>query len=335
MQPFRRSLALFAGVLLLDPSISLGWESWETIQSIGRPQARHEAAFVGFEDKMYLIGGRRINPVDVFDPSNNRWTAKSSTPIELHHFQAVVFGDRIYLMGAMTGPYPNEKPLEKVVAYQPKTDKFEMLHTIPVNRRRGGAGAVVYKDKIYLAGGITNGHIDGFQPWLDEYDPKTGSWKTLPDAPRARDHFQAVVIGDRLYAPAGRTTSQATKEVFNLTVETVDIFDFNAGRWMPPEECPKIPTPRAGNMAIAVDGKLIVGGGESMRQRTAHNEVDVYDPTTMKWTKWPALIRGRHGSGFVRVGDHLFTASGCGNRGGNPELESIERLPLPSLVSRR
>ena len=320
--------SLFMGVVLFA-SGSLAAENWETISTIGRPTARHEATFVGFEGKMYLIGGRRVNPVDVFDPANNRWTAKSATPLEMHHFQAVALADRIYLMGAMTGPYPREKPLEQVVAYQPRLDKFEMLHTIPADRRRGGAGAVVYQNKIYLVGGITNGHVDGYQPWLDEYDPKTGRWVKLPDAPHARDHFQAVVIGDRLYAAGGRTTSQVTKEVFNLTVETVDIFDFKSGKWLPPEDCPKLPTPRAGNMAVAVDGKLVIGGGESMLKRTAHEEVEIYDPETKTWTKWPSLNRGRHGSGFVRFGNQLYTASGCGNRGGNPELDSLERLTLP------
>lgn len=324
-------LSLFAGIALFFSTASA--ENWEPITTLGKPTARHEAAFVGLEGKMYLIGGRRVNPVNVFDPSNNRWAEKSPTPLEMHHFQAVAFGDRIYLMGAMTGKYPKEKPLKQVVAYHPESDKFEQLHEIPAERRRGGAGAAVYKDKIYLVGGITNGHMDGFQPWLDEYDPKTGEWKQLPDAPHARDHFQAAVIGDRLYAAGGRTTSKATNEVFNLTVEKIDIFDFTSGKWLPVDECPKIPTPRAGNMAIAVDGKLVIGGGESSLQRNAHDEVEVFDPDSKQWSRWPSLNRGRHGSGFALLKNQVYTASGCGNRGGNPELDSIERLTVPVAVA--
>lgn len=302
--------------------------AWQNVAVIGQPTARHEAAFVGFQNRMYLIGGRRINPVDEYDPATNRWTAKSPTPLELHHFQAVPFQNRIYLMGAMTGKYPGETPLEKIVVYDPLGDNFVEGHAIPAARRRGGAGAALYHDKIYLVGGITNGHIDGFQPWLDEYDPATGKWRVLPDAPHARDHFQAVVIGDRLYAAAGRTTSQATKQVFDLTVEIIDVFDFKSEQWLPPAECPRVPTPRAGNLAIAIEGKLVIGGGESVQRRTAHDEVEVYDPQTNTWATWPSLQRGRHGSGFVLLGNALYTASGCGNRGGNPELSSMERLLL-------
>lgn len=303
---------------------------WETLQAKGKPTARHEAALVSFKGKLLLIGGRRINPVDVFDISTNTWTARSETPLELHHFQAVPYQDRVYLMGAMTGNYPRETPLEKIVVYHPSTDKFSFVHSIPESRRRGGAGAVLYNDKIYVVGGITNGHVDGYQPWLDEYDPKTGNWRVLPDAPHARDHFQAVVIGDRLYSVGGRTTSQATKQVFELTVPEVDVFDFKTGKWLDEATCPDLPTGRAGNMAVAVGGRLVVGGGES-QQATAHADVEVYDPASKKWDAAPKLNRGRHGSGFAIIDEHLYTASGSGNRGGGPELESIERIKLSAL----
>lgn len=304
--------------------------SWELVEAIGRPTARHEAAFVGLGGKLYLIGGRRINPIDVFDPKTSRWTARAKTPLELHHFQAVPFEDRIYLIGAMTGPYPKEKPLDKVAVYFPATDKFEFTHEIPTARRRGGAGAAAYQGKIYIVGGITNGHIDGFEPWLDEYDPKTGEWRTLPDAPNARDHFQAAIVDGRLYASAGRTTSKATDQVFDLAVAEVDVFDLTTERWMAPDKPIQIPTPRAGNMVTMADGKLVIGGGESSAQRHAHDEVEVFDPKTEKWATWPSLLRGRHGSGFVVQDGYLYTASGCGNRGGSPELDSIERLKLPT-----
>ncbi|HEX9743434.1 MAG TPA: hypothetical protein VGA17_11670 [Nitrospiraceae bacterium] len=44
----------------------------------------------------------------------------------------------------------------------------------------------------------------------------------------------------------------------------------------------------------------------------------------------PDFVRGRHGSGLVFWRDALYTAAGSGNRGGSPELDSIERLDLSS-----
>ncbi|MEM9364524.1 MAG: DUF5060 domain-containing protein [Planctomycetota bacterium] len=306
--------------------------TWETVETIGMPTARHEAAFIAFENKAYLIGGRRINPVDVFDPTTKTWTALSPTPIELHHFQAVVVDDAIYLMGAMTGRYPRETPLEKVVVYYPKRDEFAFVHGIPESRRRGGAGAVYHDGRIYLVGGITNGHVDGYVPWLDAYDPVTGDWEILPDAPHARDHFQAAVVDGKLVAAAGRRTEQKKNATFRQTVEEVDVFEFEQGRWLPEPHTPApIPTKRAGNMAMAYEGMLVIGGGESGDQKPAHDEVEVLDIQSGQWSDWPSLQRGRHGSGFAVIGDEVYIASGSGNRGGGPELTSLERLRLSTL----
>lgn len=232
------------------------------------------------------------------------------------------------MVGAMTGPYPNEQPLDKVIVYHTEADEFKFTHTIPAARRRGGAGAAFYDGKIYIVGGITNGHNDGYQPWLDEYNPKTGEWKILPDAPHARDHFQAVVIGDKLYAAGGRTTSKATNQVFDLTVTAVDVYDLTAGVWLSESESTSIPTPRAGSMVFAWGNEFAIGGGETIR-KTAHAEVEAFNVTTGQWRQWPALKQGRHGSGFAIVDGYVYTASGCANRGGSPELTTVERLRLP------
>ena len=125
---------------------------WETIEAIGEPTARHEAGLVAYKDKIYLIGGRRVNPTDEFNTKTNTWTAKSPTPIELHHFQPVVVNDAIYLMGAMTGKWPQEKPLDRVIIYYPERDEYSYGDEIPEHRRRGGAG-VIYHNHKNLYGG--------------------------------------------------------------------------------------------------------------------------------------------------------------------------------------
>lgn len=304
--------------------------NWSQMQVKGQPTARHEAGFVKHKQYGYLIGGRRINPVNQFDPSTGEWQQKSSTPVEIHHFQAVSQGDAIYILGALTGRWPNETPVDKVIKYYPEQDKFEYTDFIPESRRRGAAAAVSRQGKIYLIGGITHGHMSGTRAWFDEYNPQTGEWKALPDAPRGRDHVQAAIIGDKLYMAAGRVSSQATNQGFELTVKEVDVFDFNTQTWSTLPEEANLPTERAGNMVIAWNNRLIVAGGESGNQAEAHNEVEVYQPELGTWTRFPDLIQGRHGTGLAVFGDTLITASGCGMRGGAPELYTAEALPLGS-----
>ncbi|TQV78180.1 DUF5060 domain-containing protein [Exilibacterium tricleocarpae] len=324
-----RAMLAVVSACLLSACTSVP-DGWQVVEAQGTLTPRHEAAFVEHQGVFYLLGGRRVNPVEAFDPATHQWTQRSSTPLELHHFQAVSLGNAIYIIGAMTGGYPGETPVDRVIKYYPAEDRFEFTHEIPESRRRGGAGAVVYNNKIYVVGGITDGHRGGYQPWLDEYDPVTGQWQALPDAPNARDHFQAVVVGDRLYVFAGRRSSQATGETFNLVTQYGNVFDFKQNRWLPVTKSLAVPTPRAGNMAIAWGEKVIIAGGESARQITAHNEIEVYDTRTGTWANWPGLNVGRHGSGLAIRDGYLYTVSGSGKRGGEPELSSVERLKLPA-----
>ncbi len=302
---------------------------WETITTIGKPTARHEAGFIAHKNKLYLIGGRRINPTSVFEPNTNTWTEKSKTPIEIHHFQPVNIDNAIYIIGAMTGKWPNEKPLDKVIIYYPESDEYIFSHNIPKHRQRGAAGALVYKDKIYLIGGLRNGHMNGYVPWFDEYDPKTGQWRTLNDAPNSRDHFQAVINNNKLYAFAGRRTSKSTNEDMSLTISHGNIYNFSTHKWETVTNDLAIPIERAGNSAFKWNDNIIIGGGESITQKKAHKEVQAYNTTSGLWSNWPSLNQGRHGTGLAIVGNYVYSASGCGKPGGSPELTSIERLELP------
>lgn len=304
---------------------------WTTVPAQGAPNPRHEAAFVAHEGKFYLLGGRRIQPVDIFDPATATWTHGAAPPVEVHHFQAVSHEGKIWLVGAMTGSYPREAALDHIPIYDPATDTWSRGPSLPADRRRGGAGAVIHDGTLYVVCGIINGHYDGHVTWLDAMDLKTGEWRRLPDAPRARDHFQSAVIDGKLYAVGGRRSSAATNEVFTLVVAEVDVFDFRTGRWTTlPSPSGDLPTTRAGSMTLAAGPYVVVAGGETLRQQEAHAEVEALDTRTGTWTRWPGFARGRHGSGLVRHGNAIYVASGSGNRGGRPELDTIERFELPA-----
>ncbi|CAM3577850.1 kelch repeat-containing protein [Zobellia roscoffensis] len=325
-------IVVFAGLLSLMSCAASKTETWqwEKIEAKGEPTARHEAGMVAYKNKILLMGGRRINPTDVFDTENKIWTAKASTPIEIHHFQPVVVDDAVYIIGGMTGQWPNETPLDRVVVYYPEKDEYVYSHEIPEHRRRGGAGVVAHNGKIYVVGGITKGHMNGYQPWFDVYDPKTGEWKVLPDAPGSRDHFHAAVASNKLYAFAGRKTSKKTGQDMALTNTYGNVYDFEKNEWLKVTDDLAIPTQRAGNAAFVWKNEVIVGGGESIAHEVAHNEVQAYNIKTKTWRNWPSMIQGRHGTGYVIVDDYVYMAAGSGNRGGGPELTTIERLKLPS-----
>lgn len=318
-------LVLFA----LSACAAVGESAWQLVETDGALEKRHEAAFVLFQDKFYVMGGRGAKSVNVLDPKTRRWSTQSKPPLEIHHFQPVVYQDKIYILGAMSGKFPREIPVANIIIYDPIKDVWETGPEIPKERRRGAAGVVLYKGKFYMVAGIRFGHMGGYVNWLDEFDPATGRWKVLADAPHKRDHFQAVVIKDKIYAAGGRTTSKETKQVFHLVVPQVDVYDFVTGVWQSlPSPALDLPTPRAGTSSLLIHNKLAVIGGETKRKSPAHNEVEVFDPKSQAWSAWPGLVRGRHGTGAAIYDGFIWTCCGSGNRGGGPELLSTERFKL-------
>jgi hypothetical protein len=325
-----RLSAIFVGSITIGLTAFAEEAQWEILDPEGRPHPRHEAAFVECDGKFYLLGGRRIQPVDIYDPVTNTWTHGQPPPVEIHHFQPVVWRGKIILAGAMTGKYPKEQGLPQLVIYDPQRDQWTMGAAIPEDRRRGGAGAVIADGKLYLVSGIINGHWDGHVTWLDAFDLETGEWEQLADAPRARDHFQASVIEGKIYAGGGRRSSAKTGDTFNLVVPELDIYDIATGEWVTAPA--DLPYPRAGTFSLALDGRYLVAGGESHRQNIAYNKVHAYDPLAAEWSDMPQFAVGRHGTGIFFYRGALYTCSGSGNRGGSPELDSLEVLRLGQVV---
>ena len=161
--------------------------------------------------------------------------------------------------------------------------------------------------------------------WFDEYNPATNAWKILPDSPRPRDHFQAAVVGDRVVVAGGRRTTQRTGHVLDLTVPEVDTYDFKTNAWKTLPASGNLPTQRAGCTAVALDGRVIVIGGESP-QKLAHNQTEALDLGSNTWQTLPALQTGRHGTQAVVHGKRVFIAAGSANQGGGPEINSLEVL---------
>ncbi|AHM62227.1 Kelch repeat-containing protein [Flammeovirgaceae bacterium 311] len=311
----------------IDPLSSAG--TWQTVTpASGAPTARHENALVQAGNKFYLVGGRGIKAVQEYNPATKAWVNKANTPMEFHHFQAVALDGLIYVVGAFTGSYPHETPVPNIHIYNPLTNKWFTGPAIPESRRRGSAGVVVHNNKIYMVGGIIDGHWSGWVSWFDEYDPATNTWKILPDAPRARDHFHAAMVGNKLYNAGGRRSSGITNEVFNLTIGEVDVYDFNSGQWATLPSSSNLPTLRGGTASAVLGNELIIMGGESASQSTAHKETEALDVTTNNWRRLADLQQGRHGTQAITSNQGIYIIAGSANKGGGPELATQEAFYL-------
>lgn len=303
-----------------DSSINLN-NNWNKVNYSGKPSKRHETGGVVVDGKLYMIGGRRSQPVDVYDPSSNRWTSLGNTPFEMSHFQPVAIGTKIYIIGGFTGRYPLEDSIDQIQIFDTKTGRWSKGAHIPANRRRGSAGAALYNGKIYILGGNTKGHSGGAVNWFDEFDPRTGNWKTLANAPDSRDHVNIAVVGNKLVVAGGRRSSYP--DTFGNTVAQTNVYDFNAKKW---QRTSSIPTKRAGAMTVQVGFEVLILGGESKSSSSAHDEVEAYNVNTKKWRRLKPMITGRHSGVAVVLDGAVHVVAGATHQGGRGETNSHHQL---------
>ena len=234
---------------------------WNDQTDVENYTARHECSFVQAGDKFYLFGGRENSTTfDVYNYQAKTWSQiANSAPAEFNHFQALEYQGLIWVIGAFkTNTFPNEVPADFVWAYNPAADEWIQGPEIPAGRKRGSAGLVLHNNKFYIIAGNTIGHNGGYIPWFDEFYPATGVWTALGDAPRARDHYHAAVIGDKLYLAGGRLSGGAGGTFAPLIAE-VDVYDFTTDTW---STIPDLPTPRAAASVAYFENELYVIGGE-------------------------------------------------------------------------
>lgn len=302
--------------------------SWSLKNEDQTYTARHENAFIQAGDKFYLMGGREsAQTIDIYDYSTDTWTSLvDSAPFEFNHFQAVVHEGLIWVIGAFkTNNFPNEEPTEYVWSFNPATQEWVQGPEIPVSRRRGSAAVVFANGLFYIMGGNANGHAGGFVPWTDTFNPETGEWTVLPDAPRARDHFGASILGDKVYVAGGRQSGGAGG-VFKPTLPEVDVFDLTQQTWSTLPAGQNIPTPRGGSTSVTYDGKLYVIGGE-VENETVYGQTvsdalaitEAYDPISASWERKADLNNKRHGTQAFVSGDGIWITAGSPNLAGGQQ----------------
>jgi len=300
-------------------------QTWQTLSSAdgSMAEARHESGAVAVNGKLYLLGGRGTRSLEVYDPEEKSWTVLAPMPKELHHFQPVAVGNKIYVLGAFTCCYPNETLVPEVYSFDTQSVAWTIETSMPASRVRGSASTIVRDNVIYVLGGNTQGHNGGAVSWFDKFNPATLTWDTLPDAPNARDHFSGVLVNDYLVAASGRQTTQPNP--FDNPVLTTDVYDFVTGAWSSESE---IPTPRAGALAVAAGDEVIVAGGEINTSSVALDVVEAYNVYAGTWRSLQPLGTGRHSGGGVVLNGQFHVLAGSLNAGGAPETSLHEALDI-------
>lgn len=148
-------------------------------QRTSMPTPRNHAAAGVVDGKIYVVGGRvgaafiglasDISVVEEYDPATDKWGApRARMPTARSAMGAGVYGGRIYVAG---GEYQDPHLMatfRAVEAYDPATNTWETMPSMPVSRH--GLAAGVIGNRLHLVGGDVQSAGSGINASSGEHD---------------------------------------------------------------------------------------------------------------------------------------------------------------------
>lgn len=139
-------------------------DSWTTGEAEMPTDRGHTSGDVVL-GKFYMAGGdtggHSVNTEanEEYDPVTDSWTVKAPLPVVRGSTQAVVWFDRLVVMGGQSGA-SGTPAYDNVNVYDPVTDNWTEIDPMPAGRH--GFGAAVWDDNIYVFAGAPKQDIYGF-----------------------------------------------------------------------------------------------------------------------------------------------------------------------------
>ncbi len=212
-------------------------------------------------------------------------------PEGLTSFGGAVSNGKLYVFGGHRGKahhyYKTGQNAKLLAIDLKKSGKWEVVNE---SVGRQGLAMVAHRGKIYRLGGFVakNKKVDKQDLHsIDEFavfDPEKKSWVQLAKMPEARSSFDAVILGNTIYAIGGWALAGEGNTKWSSTAYSIDL-SADELQWK------KLAAPPFKRRAVSVghqDGKVIVVGGMQNRGGPTR-KVAIYDPKAQKWSDGPEL----------------------------------------------
>jgi N-acetylneuraminic acid mutarotase len=285
-------------------------------------------ALVAHGGMLYRIGGAAAKnqpgqPVDLtstaefarFDPQNGTWSDLPKLPTARSTHDAVVSGDKIYVIGGWSmnrGEASNSEFADDALVFDlaKKDAQWEKLPTPPFQRRALAVAELA--GKIYVLGGLTEeGKI---VKDVDIYDPESKTWSKGPE-----------LMGGRFQGFAASAFGVKGKLYVNGQDGILYRLSDDGKSW---EVTGKLAIPRLTHRLLPGLGEsvLAVGGNfatSPVRVIESLQLTDVPGPKVIAWTV-PTATDARQGQAIGMVRSKLLAVGG--NRSNAPHAFQAENL---------
>ncbi|UCD37490.1 MAG: hypothetical protein JSW54_11765 [Fidelibacterota bacterium] len=185
-------------------------DAWRRVTNM--PSNRIEPVAIGFEGRIYVIGGRigtsRVATNEAYDVATGSWRTLAPAPVPISHSAVAAVDSCIYVVGGRDGmlvegvyEVVNSRRLQE---YHPASDTWRIPPSMPT--ARGGLAAAVMDGVIYVFGGENLGSVDvpaTVYNATEAYDPLTSSWKILAPMLTPRHGMGAAALDGIIYVIGG------------------------------------------------------------------------------------------------------------------------------------
>jgi N-acetylneuraminic acid mutarotase len=175
-------------------------DRWRRLPAAPTPRAAHAAAFVG--ERLYVAGGANdsgsLRSLEIYNVALRRWTSGPSfTGPARNHTTGVASGGRFYVLAGRDST--NFTSAER---YNPRSRRWQRLPDLTTPR--GGIASVKLRDgRIVVFGGERLEPGGTTIAEVELFDPRTRSWRALPDMRTPRHGLGGAALGNRVFALEG------------------------------------------------------------------------------------------------------------------------------------
>ncbi len=250
---------LTCGLLLINSSIYPQKITWEKQGQL--PKAIFGGIAVNFDSCIYLIGGQtgnrtgRLNTTFEFNLENKTWTEKTKMQTEKLGFVATRANNKIYAIRKEM----NEE-------YDPKANCWITKKPIP-------------EDNVHLTGNSINNkiYVINKSNWI--YNPHMDSWEKFA-AMNNQVCGMSVVLDGKLCIIGGFTGGRGHEK----SISNFEFYDPLTNKW---ERKADLPMPIFACAPVAVNGKVIIIGGQTVTPENEQftDDVYMYNPSKDTWTQ--------------------------------------------------
>ena len=237
------------------------------------------------------------------------WVDLPAAPSSRGEVSAARLGDNVYVVGGFDTAGQTTAEVQRLDL---RTERWSPVRRMP--KALNHMSAFAYQGQLYVVGGYASpgdtstDAVQGF--W--RYDPRTGHWRAMPDAPIPRAAAGAAVLGHRLYVVGGRNDVTAA-------LSSTAIFDFDTGRW---SLGPSLAHAREHLAVVAAGGSIWALGGRELG--ISNTYVERYRPGAAAWQSMPSMPVARSGFQAVSVGDAIVVVGGEDGASTVPEVDRLD-----------